>query len=91
MRQLGARLSIEELWVKCDDISAPDYGGNKIRKLEFLLADARQRGCTTVLTFGGLGSNHALATALNCNRLGLNCIAVLTPEPATEAVRRTLR
>jgi D-cysteine desulfhydrase len=91
MRQLGARLGIEELWIKRDDISAPDYGGNKIRKLEFLLADARQCGCTTVLTFGGLGSNHALATALNCTRLGLNCVAVLTPEPVTEAVRRALR
>jgi D-cysteine desulfhydrase len=44
-----------------------------------------------VLTFGGLGSNHALATSINCRRLGLQCVAVLTPEPATDAVRRTLR
>jgi len=88
---LANEIGIEDLWVKCDDISASVYGGNKIRKLEFLLADAMEQGCTSVLTFGGLGSNHALATSINCKQLGLNCIAVLTPEPATAAVRQTLR
>jgi 1-aminocyclopropane-1-carboxylate deaminase/D-cysteine desulfhydrase-like pyridoxal-dependent ACC family enzyme len=87
---LGERLGIKQLWVKCDDESAITYGGNKIRKLEFLLADARARGCKTVLTFGGIGSNHALATSINCRRLGLDCVAILTPEPATDAVRQTL-
>jgi len=56
-----------------------------------LLATVMEQGCTSVLTFGGFGSNHALATSINCKRLGIQCIAVLTPEPATEAVRRTLR
>ena len=88
---LAKKIGVADLWVKCDDISAPVYGGNKIRKLEFLLATAIAQGCTSVLTFGGLGSNHALATSINCKRLGIQCIAVLTPEPATEAVRRTLR
>lgn len=87
---LQEELAIQGLWIKNDDLSALDYGGNKIRKLEFLLADALNRGCSTVLTFGGLGSNHALATSINCKRLGLHCVAVLTPEPPTEAVRRTL-
>jgi len=88
---LQQRLGLEELWVKRDDLSAPTYGGNKIRKLEFLLADALQKNCGTVVTFGGLGSNHALATSLNCRQLGLKSVAILTPEPATDAVRRTLR
>ena len=88
---LASKIGIEDLWVKCDDISASVYGGNKIRKLEFLLADAMEQGCTSVLTFGGLGSNHALATSINSKLLGLNCIAILTPEPATAAVRQTLR
>jgi D-cysteine desulfhydrase len=88
---LASKIGIEDLWVKCDDISSSVYGGNKIRKLEFLLADAMEQGCTSVLTFGGLGSNHALATSINCKQLGLECIAVLTPEPATAAVYRTLR
>jgi D-cysteine desulfhydrase len=91
LASLGKIIGVADLWVKCDDISAPVYGGNKIRKLEFLLADALEQGCSTVLTFGGLGSNHALATSINCQRLGLQCIAILTPEPATDAVRRTLR
>ncbi len=88
---LGTSTEAAGLWCKRDDLSSAVYGGNKVRKLEFLLGDAVDRGCTTVLTFGGLGSNHALATAINCLRLNLECIAVLTPEPATEAVRRTLR
>jgi D-cysteine desulfhydrase len=88
---LEEALGIDNLWVKRDDISARDYGGNKIRKLEFLLAAAKLNGCSEVITFGGLGSNHALATAINCQRLGINCNVILTPEPATPGVRRTLR
>ena len=88
---LGKQLNVGDLRVKCDDISAADYGGNKIRKLEFLLADAKARNRSTVITFGGMGSNHALATSINCARLGLDCVAVLTPEPVTDAVRSTLR
>ena len=91
MAKLGVELNLPALWVKHDDLTAEIYGGNKIRKLEFLLADALQRGCSTILTFGGMGSNHALATSINCQRLGLQCVVVLTPEPATDAVRRTLR
>jgi D-cysteine desulfhydrase len=88
---LEEAFGLDHLWLKRDDISATDYGGNKTRKLEFLLAAAKQNGCSHVITFGGLGSNHALATAIYCKRLGLNCIAILTPEPATDSVRQTLR
>lgn len=88
---LQQKLGIHQLWVKRDDLDSPVYGGNKIRKLEFLLADAIQKGCGTVVTFGGLGSNHALATSINCRQHGLECVVILTPEPATDAVRRTLR
>jgi D-cysteine desulfhydrase len=88
---LEEAVGIGKLWLKRDDISAPNYGGNKLRKLEFLLAAAKQNGCRNVITFGGLGSNHALATAINCQRLGLRCIAILTPEPGTALVCRTLR
>ena len=78
------KLGLDELWIKCDDVTAADYGGTKLRKLEFLLADAQTRNCSTVLTYGGFGSNHALATSINCRRLGLECIAILTPEPITD-------
>jgi len=89
--ELEEAVGIDSLWVKRDDLTAADYGGNKIRKLEFLLAAAQQNNSTTVITFGGYGSNHALATAINCQKLGLKCVAILTPEPATAAVRKTLR
>lgn len=89
--QLEEAVGIDALWIKRDDISATDYGGNKIRKLEFLLGAVKQNNCSTVITFGGLGSNHALATSIYCRKTGLDCVAILTPEPATNAVRNTLR
>ena len=79
------------LWIKRDDLSGEPYGGNKVRKLEFLLADAQARGCDAVLTYGAVGSNHALATAIYAHQLGLKCYAVLTPQPPTAKVARTLR
>ena len=60
------RLSEElgvELWIKRDDLGATGMGGNKLRKLEFLLGDAIDRGCDTVVTFGAVQSNHARQTA----------------------------
>lgn len=71
-----------ELWVKRDDMSAGAAAGNKIRKLEFLLADALARGATTVITCGAVQSNHARATALCAAGLGLGSVLFLrTPEP----------
>ncbi len=79
-----------EIWVKRDDRSSSHYGGNKVRKLEFTLADAKRRGKRYVLTFGGLGSNHCLATTIHSRRLGLRSILVLHPQPITPHVRRNL-
>jgi D-cysteine desulfhydrase len=76
--------------VKRDDLSGEAYGGNKVRKLEFLLAEALARGCNGVITFGTAGSNHALATAIYARRLGLECYAMLTRQPVTSAARRNL-
>jgi D-cysteine desulfhydrase family pyridoxal phosphate-dependent enzyme len=58
-------------WLKRDDEIGPGGGGNKTRKLEYLLAEARQRGTRKVATFGGLQSNHARITAAAARRLGL--------------------
>ena len=74
---------IGELWVKRDDITAPEYGGNKVRKLEFLLARALQQGARSIITFGALGSNHVLATSVHGRALGLDVHAVLTPQART--------
>ena len=62
-----------ELWVKRDDCSGLAFGGNKTRKLEYLLGDAQLKGATTLLTAGGLQSNHARQTAAAAARVGLGC------------------
>jgi D-cysteine desulfhydrase len=90
MRRMAARIGVDNLYVKCDDITAPLYGGNKVRKLEFLLAEAVRRGCKEVMTFGCAGSNHATATAIYANRLGLRSISMLLPQPNAHSVRTNL-
>lgn len=65
-RQLG-----RDIFIKRDDQIGPGLGGNKTRKLEYLLAEAQQRGIQKVVTFGGLQSNHARITAAAARKLGL--------------------
>lgn len=80
-RALDAWLGFE-LWVKRDDMTSGAAAGNKIRKLEYLLADALGHGATTVITCGGAQSNHARATALLARELGLKPVLLLrTPDP----------
>ncbi len=79
-----------ELYIKRDDLSGMLYGGNKVRKLEFILGRAIQGSYHEVLTFGGAGSNHALATALYARALGLHSISMLIPQPNSHSVRRNL-
>lgn len=81
--RLGDRLGID-LWWKRDDLTGAELSGNKVRKLEFLLADALAHGADTVLTCGGGQSNHCRATALAAARLGLRCVLLLrVPDPAS--------
>jgi len=75
--RLSAALDTE-IWLKRDDLTGLGLGGNKVRKLEFLIGDALARDCDTVVTFGALQSNHARQTAAACARLGLRCELVLT-------------
>jgi D-cysteine desulfhydrase len=89
-QRLGRQLELEALYIKRDDLSGPEYGGNKVRKLEFLLADALRCGAAEVLTFGYAGSNHATATAIYAKRLGMRGISMLLPQPNSHAVRRNL-
>jgi L-cysteate sulfo-lyase len=68
------RLSAElrrEVYVKRDDVIGPAMGGNKVRKLEYLLADAQARGAQRIVTFGGLQSNHCRMTAAAARGLGM--------------------
>lgn len=67
----------KNVWVKRDDMTGVALGGNKVRKLEFLLADAIKEGAELVMTTGGGQSNHAMLTAACALRLGLEPILVL--------------
>jgi D-cysteine desulfhydrase len=80
-----------ELWVKRDDRSSPLYGGNKVRKLEYLLADALGRGSRRVVTVGAAGSHHVLATGIFGKALGLGVRGILVPQPSTPHVLANLR
>ena len=80
------RLSAEwgvDLWIKRDDLTGAALSGNKIRKLEFEFADAIAKGCKAVITCGGVGSNHARATAVAARQLGLLPHLVLRTDDGT--------
>ena len=76
--RLSAELGGAQILVKRDDQTGLAFGGNKTRKLEFLVADARQRGAQTLITGGAIQSNHCRQTAAAAARFGLDCILVLT-------------
>jgi len=69
-----------ELWVKRDDLTGLSVTGNKVRKLELLVADAQKRGADTLITCGGVQSNHCRATAAVAAQLGLRSILFLRSE-----------
>ena len=82
LERLSERLGVE-LLCKRDDLTGAALSGNKVRKLEFLIADACRRGCDGVITTGGQQSNHARATAVAAASVGLKCHLVLrTADPA---------
>ncbi|MBN1847961.1 MAG: pyridoxal-phosphate dependent enzyme [Deltaproteobacteria bacterium] len=90
LKNLGKKMGIDYLYLKDDGLSSTMYGGNKVRKLEFLLGDALHKGAKEVLTFGFAGSNHALATAVYTRKLGLKSISILLAQPNAWYVRRNL-
>ena len=79
-----------EVFVKHDDVTSERYGGNKVRKLEFLLQRAKDRGARRVATFGAAGSNHALATAIHATQHDFDCTCFLSHQKVTSNVARTL-
>ena len=71
------------LWIKRDDLTGVALGGNKVRKLEFLLAQAKAQGAEVVFTTGGAQSNHAMLTAACAKRLGMTPILILKKRGVT--------
>jgi D-cysteine desulfhydrase len=83
--------SRHRLSVKLDNLTGEIYGGNKVRKLEYILHRAREKNCERVATFGTVASHHALATSLYARRLGFPCICFLSHQVPTPAASSTLR
>lgn len=77
MDRLSEALGGPRLWVKRDDCTGLSSGGNKTRKLEYLMADARERGADTIITQGATQSNHARQTAAAAAKLGMACHILL--------------
>jgi D-cysteine desulfhydrase family pyridoxal phosphate-dependent enzyme len=84
LERLTAELGGPDLWIKRDDLTGHAFGGNKIRKLEYLVADAQAHEADTLVTAGAVQSNHCRQTAGAAARFGMDCVLVLegheTPE-----------
>ena len=80
----------DDLWLKDEGPYGSMWGGNKVRKLEWILPDAKRCGRRTILTFGALGTNHGLATALYAREQGLRCAIALVDQPVDDHVRAQL-
>ncbi|MCD6479174.1 pyridoxal-phosphate dependent enzyme, partial [Candidatus Bathyarchaeota archaeon] len=77
LKCFGEAVGLENLYIKRDDRSSRLYGGNKVRKLEFILADAKERGRRTLITAGAVGSNQVLATGIYGRQLGFRVIGIV--------------
>jgi D-cysteine desulfhydrase len=77
-----------EVWLKDDGVFGGAWGGNKVRKLEWVLPDVRRKRRSSILTFGALATNHGLATALYAREQGLRTILALVDQPLDDHVRR---
>lgn len=80
MKRLSKALNGPRIFVKRDDLTGPVFGGNKARKLEFVMADALEKGADVVVAPGSLQSNHARTVAIVARKLGVKAVLVLRGE-----------
>jgi D-cysteine desulfhydrase len=83
-------VGLSQLYIKREDLAGTLFGGNKIRKLEFLLADALKKNYKTVLAYGGIASNNVTSVAAYSKQVGLKSIALLMDQPITRNLKRNL-
>ena len=84
MRRLSGFLGGPRLWIKRDDCTGLAFGGNKERKMEFVVADAVSKGADIVITTGDMQSNHARATAAAAKKVGLDAVLIIWGREPTE-------
>jgi len=90
LERLGHDLGLGHLYMKRDDLSGRIYGGNKIRKFEFILGNVLRTNAKEVMTFSPAGSKHAMTITLSSQQLGLKAISMATPHQSTPDVCRNL-
>jgi L-cysteate sulfo-lyase len=90
MDRLSEMLGGPRLWVKRDDCTGLSSGGNKTRKLEYLMADAQDQGADTIITQGATQSNHARQTAAAAAKLGMGCHILLEDRTGSSEPNYTL-
>jgi D-cysteine desulfhydrase len=90
IESLHTALGQRRIAIKRDDLTGSLYGGNKVRKLEYLLRRASDRHAQRIATFGTVASNHALATSLYAKSLGFACTCLLSHQSRTAAAARVL-
>lgn len=90
LESFGEANGFSELYIKRDDVSSTLYGGNKVRKLEFVLADAKRKGRRLLITLGGTGSNQVLATGIFGSKIGMKVKGLMMHQPNAEYVGRNL-
>jgi D-cysteine desulfhydrase len=90
LNQIGDVYGFKELFIKRDDCAHDVYGGNKVRKLEYIIADALQRKRETLVTLGAAGSNQVLATGIFGSQYGFKTVGIMLGQPNSEYVRKNL-
>ncbi|MCC6806010.1 MAG: pyridoxal-phosphate dependent enzyme [Deltaproteobacteria bacterium] len=90
MTAIADWLSRDDVWMKRDDLISPLYGGNKVRRYEYVLAEAKRLGRTRIVTVGGLASTQVMATALFGKAHGFKVSAVYFDQPATRFMQEAL-
>lgn len=87
--------ALDRLWIKRDDKTNGVYGGNKVRKLEFILPDAKAKTSkdrkAQIVTLGAIGTNHGVATSIFCQQHNVDCRIYLFDQPVTNTVKTNLR
>lgn len=86
MKNLSKHLGGPNIWIKRDDCTGLAGGGNKTRKLEFLMGDAIEKGATVIITQGATQSNHARQTAAIATKLGMECHILLEDRTGSESI-----
>ncbi|MFW9845947.1 MAG: 1-aminocyclopropane-1-carboxylate deaminase/D-cysteine desulfhydrase [Candidatus Thorarchaeota archaeon] len=84
MKNLAYSLDMKSLWIKRDDLTGLGQGGNKTRKLEYVIGDAKEKDADTLVTVGAVQSNHCRQTAAAAAQSGMRCILLLAGEEPEE-------